>query len=154
MNNVYSIVGTYKDSASHSGILGQKRGERRYQNLDGTYTQEGLERKRAARAAMRDTIKELSKYGDSANKAANKYVESTKHKVFTGDSNYKNMSYNELNDVVKRLDLEKRYLDHTTKEVTDKGAEKVKEIVAIIGAGLVAVSTGLDIADKLSKRNS
>lgn len=43
---------------AHDGILGMKWGQRRYQNSDGSYTDEGLERKRAARQALNDSKEE------------------------------------------------------------------------------------------------
>lgn len=49
------LIDEIDDILAHDGILGMKWGQRRYQNSDGTYTDEGLERKRAARQALMDS---------------------------------------------------------------------------------------------------
>lgn len=45
MGKYYGVIySSYKNSLSHYGIKGQKWGERRYQNEDGSYTPAGKER--------------------------------------------------------------------------------------------------------------
>lgn len=68
----------------HYGIPKQKWGLRRYQNADGSYTEEGKRRRR--------------KYSDDY-----KYYSELKKK------NYKQMSNKELNDYNNRANLEKNY---------------------------------------------
>lgn len=145
----YTVYGTNQDSAMHSGIKDQKWHNRRYQNPDGTYTEEGLARKRAAYANTRAAIKLLASNRDAANKIADNYVNSTKHKIRTDNTDYKSLSYKELEDLVKRQDLEKRYLSNVTKEVTDDGAERIKAIVGIVGGSLVALNTAFDLYEKI-----
>lgn len=57
------------DYLAHHGILGQKWGVRRYQNLDGTLTPEGLERDRAANARFRETGSFQPKSSSSSSKS-------------------------------------------------------------------------------------
>lgn len=54
---------TRSDELSHHGILGQKWGVRRYQNSDGTLTDEG--RKRYGKKLADDIVKIDKKYGNS-----------------------------------------------------------------------------------------
>ena len=71
-NNEYFGVIPKGDDAEHSGVKGQKWGVRRYQNKDGTYTTEGLMRRRAAYSAKptASSIKKISE--NKLTKAATK----------------------------------------------------------------------------------
>ena len=64
--NSYRII--FSDSLMHHGIKGQKWGVRRYQNEDGTYTEEGLERRRnlGNSKLQRKTRRIYRKKGDEA----------------------------------------------------------------------------------------
>lgn len=53
MNCVYyATYSDYSDYLEHHGILGQKWGVRRYQNEDGSYTKEGLDRRKKINTAL------------------------------------------------------------------------------------------------------
>lgn len=86
-----------ENSLTHYGILGQKWGVRRFQYEDGSLTPEG--RKRYGANGEYDT----TRYKSSSYKSDG-YTGRTKM------ADYKNMSKEELREMVERMELENRYL--------------------------------------------
>lgn len=90
------------DYISHFGIKGQKWGNRRYQNRDGSLTPEG--RKRYGRSEDSEKVRELRKKPVSA------------------------MSNQELETVIRRMNLERQYRDLKSGEI-NSGKKKAKEVL-------------------------
>lgn len=90
------------DYISHFGIKGQKWGIRRYQNRDGSLTPEG--RKRYGRSEDSEKVRELRKKPVSA------------------------MSNQELETVIRRMNLERQYRDLKSSEI-NSGKKKAKEVL-------------------------
>ena len=97
---------------SHHGILGQKWGVRRYQNTDGTLTEEGKAR----------------------------YTDSGRNNWHPKD--VKNLSDAELKRRIARLNMEKQYKDMTTPPMNKQTKEILKQIflqtAITIAAGYMA----------------
>lgn len=107
----------YSDYLQHFGIPGMKWGIRRYQNEDGTLTEEGKQR-----------------YSDSVESESKNWKK----------SDAKNLSDEELNRRNSRLQREKQYKDLTTSE-TERERKQIKKdlfkkalILPIIGIAAVA----------------
>lgn len=153
----------------HWGIKGQKWGVRRYQNKDGTLTEEGKIRYGAESFdKMNETNKAkyqkdldddtrlkldtASSVGRSVKDAAEsaKQIPTSSGKIQRGQ--YPNMTDKELEDRIKRMSLEQRYSDLAgdTKYVKS-GGEKAKEILqtvgAIAGIGVSAIAIAKAIFD-------
>lgn len=100
-----------KTTLSHYGILGQKWGERRYQNPDGTYTEEGLRRKRGDRKPLSPRAKKIIKTGAAvAGAAAVAYgihKLDSKRPVSSRKEIHK-MSDDALDKLIDRLEKEKK----------------------------------------------
>lgn len=90
------------DYISHFGVKGMKWGIRRYQNKDGSLTPEG--RKRYGRSEDSEKVRELRKKPVSA------------------------MSNQELETVIRRMNLERQYRDLKSSEV-NSGKKKAKEVL-------------------------
>ena len=100
---------TYPDYLIHYGIFGQKWGVRRFQNEDGTYTEEGKER-------------------------YNKKPESESWKK----SDAEHLSDEELRRRNNRLQAERQYKDLTTSQVERERAQRRKDIInkVIVGTAV------------------
>ena len=90
------------DYISHFGVKGMKWGVRRYQNRDGSLTPEG--RKRYGRSEDSEKVRELRKKPVSA------------------------MSNQELETVIRRMNLERQYRDLKSSEI-NSGKKKAKEVL-------------------------
>ena len=90
------------DYISHFGVKGMKWGIRRYQNKDGSLTPEG--RKRYGRSEDSEKVRELRKKPVSA------------------------MSNQELETVIRRMNLERQYRDLKSSEI-NSGKKKAKEVL-------------------------
>ena len=152
----------------HWGIKGQKWGIRRYQNPDGSLTEEGKARYGGdsydklsqnqkdrynadftkARVATYDAAsKTASGVKSIANDISNMPAMQEKGKV--SYANYPNMSDKELQDRANRLALEHRYSDLNGDTKYEKsGSEKAREVLQTVGAvvgigGSIAYIIGL-----------
>lgn len=153
----------------HHGIKGQKWGVRRYQNEDGTYTEEGKKRRRFD---IGDWFEPKIKSGkdkspvskaEKLTKGAEKTVDSSE-KLYETIKNIKDrkknarinadlekkiskMSTEELKTVVNRMNLEKQYKDAVKSREYDDGKVSAQEVIQTIGAivgiagGVVAIAT-------------
>lgn len=149
----------------HWGIKGQKWGIRRYQNPDGSLTEEGKARyggdsydklsqnqkdrynadKTKAEVATFDTAsKTASGVKSITNDISNMPAMQEKGKV--SYAKYPNMSDKELQDRANRLALEHRYSDLTGETRYEKsGSEKAREVLQTVGAvaGIGATIAGI-----------
>lgn len=133
----------WKEELYHHGILGQKWGIRRFQNYNGSYTQEGRRRYGIAREKLIESAKNygLTKYSRSkgeatkedVNKAKNAYKESKKE--FKQEKKLYRYAY--------RADLGKKLFDKGIVEAQSKGRY-------LVGQALTAVG-GMKAADARNK---
>ena len=129
----------------HHGIKGQRWGTRRYQNEDGTLTSAGKERYKSTNAKL-----------GNAKKVAESSMQLTKNAKQLNDSfsdmktnrkvkDLSKMSDKDLQDTVKRMNLERQYSDLTSAEVS-RGRANVGAILDGFGAVLGIASSSIAIA--------
>lgn len=130
------IEQNYPSYLIHYGIEGQKWGVRRFQNEDGTYTDEGLLR----RKEQTHFVKEQSKVNKQFDKVTNKIKEK-------GDS-FSNKKYNKQYNKAVELGTKHRALDYISKNprpyLKQHGLEKGSKAKfgLQLGAGIATVAYG------------
>ena len=130
---------------SHHGILGQKWGVRRFQNSDGSLTNEG--RRRYSSDDFKDAKKKIDKgkeVVDGATKAKEKAVEKQHEQKIKKDLS--EMSDQELRDIVNRLNMEERYTQVMKSRGLEQGKSRVDKILEYAGTALTIGSSALSIA--------
>lgn len=138
----------------HSGIKGMRWGVRRFQNEDGSLTEEGKKRygtPQQYRAAAKEAsaLEEATRGASSAASTAASII-NTQRGSQAIRKDYSNLSNEELQKRVNRLNLERAYgdLSGDTKYVKT-GKEKTREILQTIGATLAIASTAVGIYAQL-----
>ena len=138
----------------HSGIKGQRWGVRRFQNEDGSLTEEGKKRygnPETYRAVAKEasSLEEATKGASSAVSTAASII-NTQRGSQAIRKDYSGLTDQELQRRVNRLNLERAYgdLSGDTKYVKT-GQEKVREILQTVGATLAIASTAVAIYSQL-----
>lgn len=138
----------------HHGVKGQRWGFRRYQNKDGTLTKAGqrrynkeLEKLKAeqkvlknkeATAAKLKKLEDLQKNIDDRKKTLDsKKEDTTKTSISKTKDNksHKKMTEEELNERIKRLEVEKKYVD-LKKDTRTKGQTFIENVLTKSGENL------------------
>ena len=109
-------MGAYEYYIAHFGIKGQKWGDRRYQNPDGTYTEEGKARRRSSDGK--------SEYDSGSKKWKSKEA--------------RHLSDDELNRRNSRLQREKQYIDMTQPAIKKETKAILKKIFVMTAVGVAA----------------
>ena len=129
----------------HHGVKGQKWGVRRFQNSDGSLTNEG--RRRYSSDDFKDAKKKIDKgkeVVDGATKAKKKVVEKQHEQKIKKDLS--EMSDQELRDIVNRLNMEERYTQVMKSRGLEQGKSRVDKILDYAGTALTIGSSALSIA--------
>lgn len=143
----------------HSGIKGQKWGVRRFQNADGTLTEEGKRRYGTpegfeAASKQASALEEATRAASSAANAATVFTNTQKGSIAV-KKNYSGMTDQELQKRVNRLNLERAYgdLSGDTKYV-QTGKEKAREIFQTVSAALAITATAIGIYNSLHNKGA
>lgn len=132
----------------HHGIKGMKWGKRRFQNADGTLTPLG--RFRYGKAETKD-YEELQGKVEKASgfvKTAQKYQSEKDHKDYEEKikTDLKNMTDEELRQVVNRLNMEERYTQVMRSREVEVGKSATSEWLDKAGSALAITSSILGMA--------
>lgn len=136
------------DELQHHGIKGMKWGKRRFQNADGTLTPLG--RFRYGKATTEDYTELHGKVEKASGfvKSAQKYQSEKDHKEYEEKikTDLKNMTDEELRQVVNRLNMEERYTQVMRSREVEVGKSATSEWLEKAGSALAITSSALGMA--------
>lgn len=146
----------------HYGIPKMRWGVRRWQNEDGTWTAEGLARRRAMEGASKyyddqnkaynyqtghinsivnesqNVTRTVARYADRKSEQEQKQLRQLQEEYF--DEALANMNDDDIRKAISRLQLEKQYKDLSMRDI-DTGRVAVREILNDVGTALALVGS-------------
>lgn len=143
----------------HSGILGQKWGRRRYQNKDGSLTEEG--RRRYSQYNGKLTSKDFARKDYQAKSDIISGVRSGVNSISTFERNTRskntntkklnlsNMTDKELKDAINRENLERQYnqlFNPSSQSKISKGRQYAVNVLETVGLTLGVAASAITIA--------
>lgn len=157
------MVVYYANELYHHGIEGQKWGQRRYQNPDGTLTEEG--KKRYNKLVKRETIYyNKGEYG-RAEKRANKRFDKMQKKLDYENENGGALAKTKYKYNLAKLEKEAydkigKYANKTIKEIdpdsykSNIGKSVATSLAITMGSMAIAPFTGVAVAARVNYRTS
>lgn len=141
---------------AHHGVKGQKWGVRRYQNKDGSYTDEGRKHYSIVPVSSKSKLRTAGKIALGVGAAAavgygvSKFGRRAVKRAITNGSPhdlYKNLSDEELQAKIGRLDLELKLFDKSMKASTNAGSDFVQSVgKKALDKSLTAILAGTSYA--------
>ena len=151
------------DEIKHHGIKGQKWGVRRYQNEDGSLTAKGKQRygtkenfekqypedKKKTLGKVSSTIKKTGGAVDKLKNVNDKQIQKTNEARIKKDVSQ--MSDQELQKVVNRLNMEERYKQVMNSRAAEEGKNKVGKILEYAGTALTVGVGAVELMIKIQE---
>lgn len=138
----------YVDELYHHGIKGMHWGVRRFQNRDGSLTKAGFKRYRDDDGI----IGNMSYRNDFGNSRFNKRInKQNKKDRIEAAKNSSQLSDDELNKMINRLQKEKQLKDLTNQTVAP-GRKRVKDFLIRNGEAIAATTIAAYLTNKIAKK--
>ena len=152
-----------EEELQHHGIKGQKWGVRRYQNEDGSLTAKGKQRygtkenfekqypedKKKTLGKVSSTIKKTGGAVDKLKNVNDEQIRKTNEARIKKDVSQ--MSDQELQKVVNRLNMEERYKQVMNSRAVEEGKNKVGKILEYAGTALTVGVGAVELMIKIQE---
>ena len=129
----------------HHGIKGQRWGVRRYQNEDGTLTDVGKKRNESIKNNLNASKKLFESTSQTTKSSKQLYDQLGSFKTNKKTKDVSKMSDKELQEKVKRMNLERQYSDLSANQVA-RGHASVGTILDVAGSVLGVAGSAVGIA--------
>jgi len=132
---------------AHHGIKGQKWGVRRYQNSDGTLTDEGRRRlgygepKKSLREKLAERKQAKEKTPEEKRAELKEYLRDHPKKL---PKYRKELTQEEANEIINNINFDKRLQD-IRKQEFDRGLDKIRTVTNTLQTVANAVNTGKNV---------
>lgn len=135
----------------HARKGGEKKGIRNFQNEDGTWTEEGLRRRRELYALTKQTASTMSDKGVKLYRDVKSSSEKKKKEAQSVYDVSKQLSDEDLRKITARLNLEKNFRSAVTSDSRPSGKRSIEEWIGIAGGAITIAAAATTLAINVKK---